>query len=200
MNTRFSLLPDPAFLELKPALSERLDRITASLTPEQFASLLDPLMRRVLERGFAEAGAHEGTVWLMDGAGECLVPVHNTGPQADRLVGKFKQPLNAGLICMVFASEQPFLENEIARNAGQSKLLDTMLEVQTWAMIAVPFHLMRACRGVVSCVQLKRAGQSASEPPGFQPEHLASVQLTATLLSQLIEHRLLGQAVGWTSE
>ncbi len=200
MSGRLNLLPDPAFLELRPILTSRLDRLVAGLQAEQFSLLLDPLMRQTLARGFAEAGAHEGTVWLLGATGDHLVPVHNTGPNSSQLVGKFKQPLNAGLVCMVFASEQPFLENEVWKNAAQSKLLDSQLQVQTGAMIAVPFYFLNACRGVVSCVQLRRPAAGVAEPPGFRPQHLASVQLAAALLSQLIEFRLLSRAVGWTSD
>lgn len=153
-------------------------------------------MRQTMERGFAEAGADEGTIWLLDAAGEFLMPAWNTGPHADQLVGKFKQPLKAGLICMVFSSEQPFLENEVWKNTRQSKLLDSMLEVQTSAMIAVPFYFLRACRGVVSCVQLNKPG--AADRPGFRPEHLTHVQRAAAILSQLVELRLLSCTVGWS--
>ena len=199
MSARLNLLPDPAFVDLKAALAERLERMASNIHAEQFATILDPLMRQTLERGFIEAGAHEGTVWLLDETAENLVPALNTGPEAGQLVGKFKQPLNAGLICMVFASEQPFLENEVRKNSGQSKLLDSLLEVQTCAMIAVPFHFVHACRGVISCVQLKRASSEA-EPAGFRPEHLTRVQRATALLSQLLEYRLLSRAVGWASE
>src|SRR5215467_4479283 len=102
--SRLNILPDPAFQELKAALSERLERIAGSLQPEQFGSLLDPLMRQTIEHGFAEARANEGTVWLLDQASEYLIPAWNTGPNANKLVGKFKQPLNAGLISMVLSS------------------------------------------------------------------------------------------------
>jgi len=162
-------------------------------------------MRQTIERGFAEAGADEGTVWLLDQAGEFLVPAWNSGPHADKVVGKFKQPLKAGLICMVFSSEQPFLENEVWKNAKQSKLLDSMLEVQTRAMIAVPFYFLRACRGVVSCVQLNKPGAETSRstsgaitPNGFRPEHLAHVQRATAVLSQLVELKLLSCTVGWS--
>ena len=196
MNARLNILPDPAFLSLRPVLSERLQQIAENLRPDQFGSLLDPLMRQTMARGFAEAGADEGTVWLPDQSGEFLVPAWNTGPQAQRVVGKFKQPLSAGLICMVFSSEQPFLENEVWKNTRQSKLLDSMLEVQTNAMIAVPFYFLRACRGVVSCVRLNKPGAPAG--PGFSPEHLAHVQRAATLLSQLVELKLLSWTTGWS--
>ena len=199
MSSRLNLLPDPAFAELKSTLSDRLERMAVAVRPDQFGALLDPLMRQGLERGFLEAQADEGTVWLLDEAAQPLVPGFNTGPDASRLIGTFKQPLNSGLICMVFASEQPFLENDIQKNAAQSKLLDSRLQVKTHAMIAVPFYFVHACRGVISCVQLKRAA-SDPDPAGFGPEHLAAVQRAAALLSQLIEFRLLSRAVGWTSE
>jgi hypothetical protein len=195
-----NLLPDPAFVELKPVLAERLERIATGIQPEQFGELLEPLMRQTLARGIADAGAHEGTVWLLDPAHEHLVPAYNTGPQAAQIVGKFRQPLSAGLICMVFASEQPFLENEVWKNAAQSKLLDSQLNAQTCAMIAVPFYFLGGCRGVVSCVQLKRPGSTEPEPPGFRAEHLASVQMATALLSQLLEFRLLSRAVGLAGE
>jgi hypothetical protein len=204
LNARLNILPDPAFLNLKAVLSERLERIASGLQPEQFGSLLDPLMRHTMEHGFSEAGADEGTVWLLEAGGEFLVPAWNTGPNADKLVGKFKQPLNAGLICMVFSSEQPFLENEVWKNSRQSKLLDSMLEVQTSAMIAVPFYFLRACRGVVSCVKLDkptdaaRTASRAANSNGFQPEHLGHVQRAAALLSQLVELKLLSCTVGWS--
>jgi len=202
LNARLNILPDPAFMDLKAVLSERLERIAGGLQPEQFGSLLDPLMRQTVETGFAEAGADEGTVWLLDQAGEYLVPAWNTGPHADRLVGKFKQPLKAGLICMVFSSEQPFLENEVWKNSRQSKLLDSMLEVQTSAMIAVPFYFLRACRGVVSCVKLNKPDSTTKGGPngsnGFGPEHLAHVQRTTAILSQLVDLRLLSCTVGWS--
>jgi len=182
------------------ALAGRLRQIGSSIHAAEFRALLDPLICQTLRRGFAEAGAHEGTVWLLDEAGENLEPAYNTGPGAEKFVGSFKQPLGSGLICMVFASQQPFLENEVYRNGQQSKLLDSRLQTQTHAMIAVPFHLLHDCRGVVSCVQLKSAGEAGPDPPGFKPGHLEDVQRTAAIVSQLIEFRVLSLAIGWTSE
>ena len=199
MSEPLNILPEPAFEQLKPILHDRLIRVGASIHAEEFADIFDPLLRQILRQGFIEAGAHEGTIWVVDGPGENLVPAYNTGPNADKFVGKFKQRLKSGLICMVFASEQPFLENEVWQNAEQSKVLDSMLDVQTWAMIAVPFYFLQACRGVISCVQLKNAASRSPDPPGFKPDHLASIQRAATLLSQLIEYRLLSRTVGWTS-
>jgi hypothetical protein len=197
---RLNVLPDPAFLDLKPVLAERLQRLAESIHAPQLQALLDPLMLQALQRGFAEAGADEGTVWLLDESAGGLEPAYNTGPHAQKLVGHFKQPLNSGLICMVFATEQPFLENEVSLNTRQSKLVDSLLQVETYAMIAVPFYFLQSVRGVVSCVQLRSTATDAADPSGFRPEHLASVQRTTALVSQLIEFRLLGRVVGWTSD
>ncbi|HEX5219995.1 MAG TPA: GAF domain-containing protein [Verrucomicrobiae bacterium] len=191
MPTRHKLLPEPALADLKSDLWERMSRIGDELHAAQFGRLIDPLLRQLLEQGFKEAAADEGTVWLVDAAEEFLEPAFNTGRQAERIVGQFKQPLNSGLISMVFASEQSFLENDVARNTQQSKLLDTQLSIKTHALIAVPFHFLNACRGVVSCVQLKPNDPQSPQPPGFQTAHLATVQRTTALLAQLVEHRLL---------
>jgi hypothetical protein len=197
---RLNILPDPVFLDLRSTLLERLNRIGDSIYPGEFSSLLDPLMREELHHGFKEAHADEGTVWLLDESRKNLVPGFNSGPRSVELVGKFKQPLNAGLICMVFAGEQPFLENEVWKNAQQSKLLDTMLETRTCAMLAVPFYFLQACRGVISCVQLQPPGSTRPEPPGFQAKDLATIQRTSALVSELIEYRLLSRTVGWSSD
>lgn len=192
-------MPDPVFKEHQAHLHQRLEQMGANLPPEEFDSLLDPLMRENLAAGFSEAGAHEGTIWLLDETNENLQPVLNTGPNAARFVGSFKQPLNTGLICMVMATEQPFLENEVWKNTRQSKLLDSRLQVETCAMIAVPFYFLRACRGVISCVKLKTPG-AADYPPPFGSNDLAAVLRTTAVLSKLIDFHFLGRAVGWGEE
>jgi hypothetical protein len=190
-----TIVPDPGFEALRPALLERLERIGSEIRAVDIDSIFDPPMREFLQQGFARVGAHEGTVWLLDGAGKNLVPALNTGPDADRLAD-FKQPLNDGLISMVFSSEQSFLENEVWKNSGQSKMLDTLLGKQTCAMIAVPFSFLHACRGVISCVQLKTGGAAEPEPSGFNSEHLASIQRTADFLARLIDLRVIRQIIG----
>lgn len=197
MNTRLNILPDPAFLKLRPELSDRLARLGAGIHALEFNELLDPLMRGIFRKSVAGAGAHEGTIWLVDEPEEHLVPAFNTGPRAEQIVGQFKQPLKSGLISMVFASEQPFLENAVSRNPSQSKLLDSLLQVETTALIAVPFYLLDACRGVISCVQLSQPDHSVPGSPEFRPQHLECIQSAASLLSHLAEHELLSRVVGW---
>ncbi|MBM3834898.1 MAG: hypothetical protein FJ403_16815 [Verrucomicrobia bacterium] len=196
-RTHMNIIPDQRFADLRTTLSERLARVAASVNADNFRGLLDGLMQETLRRGFAEANAHEGTVWLLDREEEHVVPAFNTGPEADKIVGQFKQPLTSGLICMVFASEQPFVENFVYKNSRQSKLLDSKLGVQTFALIAATFYFLNACRGVISCVQLRTAA-AISDPPGFTPEHLVSVQRTTAVFSRLFEFSLLSQTIGWS--
>jgi len=195
-----AIFPEPEFEKLKPALMERLERIGAGIDAGRFVSHLDPLMRHALGQAFAAVNADEGTVWLLDAPGENLLPAFTLGPHAGLLQQGFKQPLNAGLISMVFASEQPFLENEVWKNARQNKSLDTLLRVRTCAMIAVPFYLLRDCRGVLSCVQLQNPDSPEPGPAGFQAGHLAAIERAAELLARLIEFRLVAQIVGWRAD
>jgi len=197
LNTRLNISPDPAFLELRPKLLDRLANLGAGIHAEEFKKLLTPLMCDLFRTGVTEAAAHEGTIWIVDAAAENLVPSFNTGPQAEQIVGQFKQPLNSGLISMVFASEQPFVENAVSHNPSQSRLLDSLLQVETTALIAVPFCFLGACRGILSCVQLGRPGAGATAAKQFGPDNLASMQRTASLISHLIEHEQLSNVVGW---
>jgi hypothetical protein len=199
LSSRCTILPEPQFAERKEVLAERLAGVARNVTPENFASLLDPLMRDLIQRGFAAAGAHEGTIWLLDASSQNLVPAYNTGPNASRIIGQFRQPLTSGLISMVLASEQPFIENEVYKNSRQSKMLDATLNTQTYALIAVPFYFLKNCHGVVSCVQLKEPG-TAPDPPGFTPAHLAIVQTHIMILTRLLEYRVLSSTVDWAAD
>lgn len=199
MSTRFNLLSDPRFTPLHSALRERVLAAAEALDAQTFPDVLDGLMRSVVQSGFAASGAHEGTVWLVDQPQENLVPVYNTGPNAADFVGKLRQPLSRGLISMVFATEQPFCENDVHLHQAQDKTVDQSLGLVTCAMIAVPFYFAQRLRGVISCVQLKPAGRS-DDPPGFSPASLRHMQLASHLLTRLIDHRLVGVTVGWEAE
>ena len=193
---RLTLLPCDRFTPLLPVLRESLALTGQSITAENFASILDGTMRQLMHFAFQEAGANEGTIWLVEESTRTLVPAYNTGPSSERLVGRFKQPLSAGLISMVFASEQPFLENQVLENSGQDKSLDSLLRVQTLAMIAVPFYFLETCRGVVSCVQLRMPGTNQPASPGFDERDKARVVHAVMTLGRLIDYRLLQAALG----
>lgn len=213
MTMRFTLQPDPRYQPLASHLHERMNAAAGQATPDTFADLLDSLMRGLLVAAFEEVGAGEGTVWLVRRGREpdpapsagtpeepgALIPAFNSGPDADRLVGKFVQPLSRGIVSMVVVTEQPFCENEVYQHEDQDKTLDMQLGVRTCSMIVVPLYFGHGVRGVVSCVQLKAADDPV-DPPGFTMEHMARIRLATETLGRLIDHRLLSVTVGWERE
>lgn len=199
MSKRFNLLADPRFAPHQTALQDRVRAAAEALDAETFPDVFDSVMRGVFLTGLRDAGAHEGTLWLVDEAEEHLVPAVNTGSQAASFVGKFKQPLSRGLISMVYVTEQPFCENQVYAHQAQDRTLDQSLGVLTCSMIAVPLYFAQQLRGVISCVQLKPR-DATDDPPGFSPESLRHVQLASEVVSRLLDHRLVSVTVGWQSE
>lgn len=195
MAGKFTVLPDERFAALRPLFEARLKEL-AWMLGERFEDFFDLAMRGLLVDGFNRAGAHEGTVWLLDDPRQNLIPRFNSGPDAAKFVGSFRQSLRAGMISMVVATEQPICENDMAANQRQDKSLDQQLHVQTSAMLAVPFYFVGELRGVISCVKLKKEGANGPAFTEFPPESLRELQLTAAILSRLIEHRLLTVCLG----
>ena len=140
----------------------------------------------ILESAFAAVAADEGTLWLLDEPQEALVPVWNSGPNAETFVGKHHQPLSAGLISLVCVSEQAQCENEVYRNVQQDPTLDMRLGVLTCAMIAAPLRIGGTIRGVVSCVRLKN-GADAPDPAPFGPLDLTRVMEAVEKLGAALE-------------
>ncbi len=202
-STRANFLPNERFVSLRPALQEHLASMAQGITPTNFLSLCDPLVLSLLHDSFQQIGASEGSIWLLDPEKEHLVVAHNNGPDAAKIIG-FKQPVSAGIVSMVAATEQGFAENEVFKNKQHSPTLDRTLGKTTYAMVVVPFYLLGQVRGVVSCVQLLNvryetgaAVPTDSLPSGFGPEQMRVMQRTVTVITDLLDHRLLKAAIGW---
>ena len=121
----------------------------------------------------------------------------NNGPAAEKWVGKFRQPLSAGIVSMVYSTEEPFCENDVYRNAAQDPTLDRILAVRTESMIAVPLYFARECRGVISCVRLGNSDSVTTIPEGFTMESMHEIILASTVLSSLFDYKLLSGVLGW---
>jgi hypothetical protein len=193
---RLTLLPDERFTPLLPSLQERMSSAADSITAENFDSMLDDTMRSAIQLAFRQASADEGTVWLVDVAKRNLLPAYNTGPNAAQFVAKFRQPLDRGLVSMVFGNEKPFTENEVPKNAVQDKTLDKKLNVQTLAMIIVPFYFLEACRGVISCVKLGVPGAARKDSQGFPENAQMFLVHGATTLGRLLDLHVLRTTLG----
>ena len=192
---RLSLLPAARFVPLVPDLRRHLALVAESITAGNLASILDGSMRRLISSTFEHVKASEGSVWLHDSTSNSLIVAYNTGPNSDKLVSKFKQPLTAGIISMVFTSEQSFVENHVYQNSQHSKTLDSMLQLRTESMIVTPFYFLGACQGVISCVQLK-AAQDSGATAGFSEHDLAAVRHAAVVLGKLVDAAVLRAVVG----
>ena len=202
-STRANFLPEQRFVPLRPALQEHLSKLGVAVTPENFLSICDEMMLKLLKETFARIEADEGSIWLLDPEKQHLVVAFNSGPNTAKIVG-FKQPVSKGIVSLVVASEHAFVENQVYKNAKHSKDLDKKLHKTTYAMIAVPFYFLNEVRGVLSCVQLLdvevRDGQAEATgdaPRGFGPAELNAIQTVAAVVRDLIDYRLLGTAVGW---
>jgi hypothetical protein len=202
-STRANFLPEQRFVPLRPALQEHLSKLGGAVTPENFLSISDEMLLKLLQETFARIGADEGSIWLLDQEKQHLVVAYNSGPNTAKIMG-FKQPVSKGIVSLVVASEHAFIENQVYKNAKHSKTLDEKLHKTTYAMIAVPLYFLNEVRGVISCVQLLdveihdgMAAPTGQTPPGFGPPELNAIQTIAAVVRDLIDYRLLGTAVGW---
>ena len=194
--TRFTVIPEERFSELRLNVNSRLKAAATLACGEYFRSLIDPGIFGLLTTTFHHVGAHEGSIWLLNESKDALVPRLNTGERAKEFVGRFKQPLTSGLVSLVFHSEQPLSENDVYLNTRHDKTLDLRLGLLTCAMIAVPMIFCGEVRGVLSCVQVKPSEGDATEPMGFGEEHLREVQLMTGAICRLIEAKLLRLCIG----
>jgi hypothetical protein len=200
---RANFLPERRFLPLRPALQEHLTKIGEAISPENFLSICDEVLLKVLRETFERISADAGSIWLLDQEKKFLVATYDSGPNSREIVG-FKNSLSEGIISLVVASEQAFIENQVYKNKSHNAALNKKLGKTTYAMIAVPLYFLDQVRGVISCVQLLdvfvQEGQAAPvgrTPPGFGPRDLRAVQTTAAVIRDLIDYRLIGTAIGW---
>ncbi|MFT5470904.1 MAG: hypothetical protein ACI8UO_006036 [Verrucomicrobiales bacterium] len=175
------------------------ERLNAGLNLTTLSALHetpDPLVRHFLDLGLRATSANEGTLWLVNDEETRLIPVLNTGPNAAEILARHQQPLDEGLIGMVFVNGQSLLENDVHLNENQSKRLDRMLGLRTRSLIAAPYHLFDRRVGVFSFVQLEDPKQEGGEF-GLNPGHLEEAENLASLIARLMERALLRRALGW---
>jgi len=197
MHSRLNLRPHPAFESLRGEIEQRLRAVGVLIDQSTFLDVFDYRMRETLQIAFTLAGAHEGTVWLVDREQTSLVPVFNTGTNPDEFLRRVgRQPLSAGIISGVFLRDQAHCENAVQASSVHDKQVDSAMGLITTAQIAVPLHFAGECRGVISCVQLTSPGSDAPAPTGFPLESLRAVEFGADVLGRLLDHALLNATLG----
>ena len=148
------------------------------------------LAQELLARSAERVSAQNTALWLS--SGDHLDPILGSGPHADEFVGDFRQPLDRGIISMVYASGQPVCENAIASNPQHSPLLDQRLGIQTDAMVAVPLVVMGELAGIITCVHTRPA-DSSETPREFHAADLDEFEFAAACLGRLFEASLLSE-------
>ena len=189
-------LPHAKIEAALPVLHERMEAAAAALQPGSAAwqKLFDVALQGMFDLFVRAAGADEGTLWLLDPAAEALVPAYNNGPDAEKLVGVYQQPLSQGIVSSVFITQLGLSESWVYRNAQHDARVNRLVGKVTAHMIAVPVFFGGDARGVLSAVKLR--DPDAADPPPFGVEGFAAVTRLAQLLGQLVDHRLQGGILG----
>lgn len=186
------LLRLPGAVEAGFSVEHHLETWLEGCTPDQLIALVDTAALALIRGAFAHVGAHEGTIWIADRKVGELVASYNSGENAEDLVG-FRQPMDHGIISMVYAQQQPYCENSISRDSGHDDTLDRKIAKHTTAMIAVPFYFGFGLRGVISAVQL--SGEEKSRD-GFRSVDLESLARATNLVGRLIDGSLFASLLG----
>jgi len=142
------------------------------------------LLQEVLKRSCKTINCENSALWLS--SDDDLVPTLGFGPHAEHFIGNYSQPLGEGLISMVYASGQPFCENQIRSNPQHSSRLDQQLGIQTDAMITTPVSSQGEIIGVITCVHTSKAG-SDDTPCSFQALDLNELEFAATVIGRVLE-------------
>ena len=198
MRPRNQFVADERFAPLVGPLEDRLLRAVELVGAENVRVLWGHRAEELLCNTAAQVAAHALGVWLRDRDNQHLILAFNAGACGMTMPEPVRQPITEGIVSLVLHSEQPFLENDVQKNAQHSKLVDLALHQHTEAMIVVPFYLQNQCRGVLSCVQVRRDDLPRESRSGFDMNHLASMQLAASLLGDIIDYQLLRITLGWT--
>ncbi len=196
MRPRHQFTADERFAPLISSLEERMLRASDLVTPENIRSLWGHRGEQLLRQTALHVAAHAVGLWLRDRENRHLVLAYNTGATGPAAC-EIRQPITEGIVSLVLHSEQPFLENDVQKNAQHSKLVDLALHQRTEAMIATPFYLQSQCRGVLSCVQIRTETTLVRPNHRFEMVDLEAMQMASTLLGDAVDYQLLRTTIGW---
>lgn len=191
----FYLIPDPELEQQSSKLRSSLDQAAHMLQTQGTQGFWDPLLDNVFRQGLRSIGAHEGTLWLLDGTESALIPRVNTGPNSAKLLSEIRQTLEQGLISMVLVTDTTFHSDRVYADSRQDRTTDQTLGSLTTSMAAVPFAFAGRSRGVISAVTLK-SSEADSDPTPIPAEATHRLGETAALLGRLFEHRLMTLITG----
>lgn len=211
-SPRLVFLPDPRVVAAAPVLEERLEMAGRQVTGENFASLLDSLMERMIADAYFDVKADTGLILLRDDSGAELTVAHQVG-SPDKNVRGSKLPAGCGRRGLVLASQQAFCGNDQGEDPLTPGSLAALLGCRIQAEIIVPFYLARHFKGLIVALQSRPLGNPADlpelsnltdlsdptkQPPGFCPKCLEEMELLSTSLGRLLDYQLICSALGMT--
>lgn len=175
-------------------LIEQLSDWARSAAPADVELLLNDTVRFTCATFFEKIGACEGSLWWRYENRDFLEICYNSGPQADQLVGLVQQPLDEGIVSMVYHTGEAVYTNQVDSNPDHSKQVDLQLKQTTQAMLGVPLYLGEETVGVVSAVILET---DSNRSFGF--EDLEIMQLLAESLRSNWEWALVRKELDLTT-
>lgn len=136
-------------------------------------------------------GADEGALWLVDDLKRQLRPCFSTGSRLEIFLKEIRQPLSAGLISMVFFTENSICESDVGARKEYSPLVDLQLGAETRAMIAIPVFFAQRCRGIFSAVLFDKENEKEIKD-SFRQVDFDTLSRAAALWSELMDSQLAG--------
>ena len=125
-----------------------------------------------------------------------LAPIFN-GPRAESLVGKITQPLNKGIISMVYATEQTFSTSDVRESKDHDPEVDQLIGIESCHLLASPLYFGAALRGVVSSVRFIDVIENDPKiPPAFSEQDVTTFETMVRVLGNcLIRNSSPGLAI-----
>lgn len=145
------------------------------------------LIRELMKRSAARLGTREVMVWRHDPDEDVLTPVLGIGEQAEKFIGKFRQPVSEGIISLTLMSGQASCHNDLQSHPDHSKKLDREIGQTTYGMIAAPLMVQSGAIGVISAVRL------GADEEEFSTAHLVEIEFLAGCIAPLLALAMEGK-------
>lgn len=158
--------------------------------PGEIDDATSSLLIEVLRRCCGVVDCMDCALWLA--GDDHLHPMLGSGPHSAQFIGNYRHPLDLGIISMVYASGQPFCENNIQANPQHSSTLDQQLGIQTDAMIVMPVISAGEITGVITCVHTSPSDNSensdaSQQRQAFTSADMGELEFTAAIAGRVLE-------------
>jgi len=180
------VVKDPALSGMGARVTECIRNSLEILQPAEAVGLISRSMSDTFADLLELLAADGGTLWLLCPGTAALEAVCN--PLEPEIAGK-RQPLASGIVSLVLATGESACVSGVSAHRRYSPAIDIAMGKTTRTMIATPFALAGAVRGVLTAVRLTR-----EEP--FGPRETAMLERHAEILSAHMVQNLTTEILG----